>query len=63
MTGWMARDPDGSLWLYKKKPVKADNGVFMSENGKHPIQVDKTAFREKVTKFNSPVKVKIKFDV
>ena len=59
MKCYIARDCDGSLWLYKsRKPKKNEHGVFVPKNGDY-VQLDDTWFPE-ITFENSPQKVELK---
>ena len=57
---WIARDKNGSLYLYDKKPLKYDDWGFfesLSSNG-YQFQIHSKYFQE-VTFENSPQKVKM----
>lgn len=56
---WVARDEDGSLWLYTVKPVKAC-GMFHCSSVGGMFQIDDLVYPE-ITFENSPVKVKLLF--
>lgn len=56
---WVARDEDGSLWLYSAKPVKAC-GMFHCSSVGEMFQIDDSVYPE-ITYENSPVKVKLLF--
>ena len=55
---WIARDKDGELYFYSKKPVKLNN-CFASKNGHGIIMIDEQLFPE-VTFENSPREVELK---
>lgn len=62
---WIARDDDGSLWLYNMKPCKNKNlkrfTCTMDENGhwSEEYKLDSNSFPS-VTFENSPQRVEIK---
>ena len=56
---WVARDEDGTLWIYQGKPVKAC-GMFHCGSIGDMFQIDGSAYPE-ITFDNSPVKVKLMF--
>lgn len=56
---WVARDDDGSLWIYTTKPVKG-GGMFSCSATGDMFQIDDSVFPE-ITYDNSPVKVKLLF--
>ena len=58
MAYWLARDDDNSLYLYKGKPIKSDQGWFLGNDHDGYIKLSRTNFPE-VTLKNSPVKVDI----
>lgn len=55
---WIARDDDGSLWIYRTKPEES-LGMFCRSAG-GMIQIDDSAYPE-ITFENSPIKVKLLF--
>lgn len=55
---WVARDEDGSLWIYTGKPTKAA-GMFACPWGEM-FQIDESVYPE-ITYENSPIKVKLLF--
>lgn len=55
---WVARDEDGSLWIYTAKPTKAA-GMFGCAYG-DMFQINDSVYPE-ITYDNSPVKVKLLF--
>lgn len=57
MNLWIARDKDGSLYLYRKKPYKC-RGLFICDMG-NGMWLDKTQFPE-VTFENSPREIELK---
>lgn len=54
---WVARDGDGSLWIYTTKP-RGECGMFTSSDGGY--QIDGSTYPE-ITYENSPIKVKLLF--
>ena len=54
---WIARDSDGALFLYDKKPVKGRRG-FRVKLFTHSFRISSSNFPE-VTFENSPKRVKI----
>ena len=56
---WVARDDDGSLWIYTTKPVKSDGMFHCSATG-DMFQIDDSVYPE-ITYENSPIKVKLLF--
>lgn len=58
-TVWVARDDDGSLWVYTTKPVKA-GGMFHCSATGDMFQIDDSTYPE-ITYENSPRKVKVLF--
>lgn len=56
---WVARDDDGSLWIYTTKPVKG-GGMFSCSATGDMFQIDDSVYPE-ITFENSPVKVKLLF--
>lgn len=59
MKYYIARDCDGSLWLFKShKPKKNEYGIFVSEYRDY-VELDNTWF-PKVTFENSPQEVELK---
>lgn len=56
---WVARDDDGSLWIYTTKPVKG-GGMFSCSASGDMFQIDDSVYPE-ITFENSPVKVKLLF--
>lgn len=56
---WVARDDDGSLWIYTTKPRKCD-GMFCASASGDMIPIDDSVYPE-ITYENSPVKVKLLF--
>lgn len=56
---WVARDDDGSLWIYTTKPVKG-GGMFSCSATGDMFQIDDSVYPE-ITYDNSPVKVKLLF--
>lgn len=59
MKHWLARDVDGSLWIYKgRKPKTNEHGFFLSESNDF-TELNKEWFTE-VTFENSPIKVELK---
>lgn len=58
MKMWIARDKDGGLWLYDKKPRKNNDAFYCVTGGSSmPIYV---ASCSEVTFENSPMEVEIK---
>lgn len=58
MKFWIARDEEGSLYLYDNLPEKS-NGYFMPNRGYNSIVLDDELFSE-VTFENSPQEVELK---
>ena len=59
MKCYIARDCDGSLWMFKgQKPKKNEYGFFASKYGNY-VELDNTWFPE-VTFENSPQEVELK---
>lgn len=56
---WVARDGDGSLWIYTAKPVK-DCGMFSCSASGDCIPIGDSVYPE-ITYENSPIKVKLMF--
>ena len=56
---WVARDDDGTLWIYTAKPVKA-RGFFHAGSVGEMFQINESAYPE-ITFENSPIKVKLLF--
>lgn len=56
---WVARDEDGSLWIYTTKPVEAC-GIFHLGPTGDMMQIDNAGYPE-ITYENSPIKVKLMF--
>lgn len=56
---WVARDEDGSLWIYTAKPTKSC-GMFCCGAGGEMFQIDDSVYPE-ITYENSPIKVKLLF--
>lgn len=56
---WVARDDDGSLWIYTAKPVEAC-GMFHASASGDCIPIDDSVYPE-ITYENSPIKVKLLF--
>ena len=56
---WVARDVDGSLWIYTTKPVKSDGMFHCSATG-DMFQIDDSVYPE-ITFENSPIRVKLLF--
>ena len=56
---WVARDDDGSLWIYTAKPIEA-GGMFHCSATGDMFQIDDSVYPE-ITYDNSPVKVKLLF--
>lgn len=55
---WIARDKDGSLYLYSKKPIK-DERMFVTHGGTLDVlQLDKNSHPE-ITWENSPQRIEI----
>ena len=58
MTIWIARDSDGSLYVYRKKPLHNGGKTFIAQSSQW-WRIDKNAFPE-VTFGNSPIEVELK---
>lgn len=56
---WVARDEDGSLWIYTTKPNKSASMFCCSAAG-DMFQIDDSVYPE-ITYENSPIKVKLLF--
>lgn len=56
---WVARDDDGSLWIYTTKPVKG-GGMFSCSASGDMFQIDDSVYPE-ITFENSPIRVKLLF--
>lgn len=56
---WVARDDDGSLWIYTTKPVEA-GGMFHCSAVGEMFQINDSVYPE-ITFENSPIKVKLMF--
>lgn len=56
---WVARDEDGSLWIYTTKPVEAC-GMFHASASGDCIPIGDSVYPE-ITYENSPIKVKLLF--
>lgn len=56
---WVARDDDGSLWIYTTKPVEAC-GMFHCSAASEMFHIDDSVYPE-ITFENSPIKVKLLF--
>lgn len=56
---WVARDEDGSLWIYTTKPI-GGGGMFSCSATGDMFQIDESVYPE-ITYENSPVKVKLLF--
>lgn len=56
---WVARDDDGSLWIYTTKPIEG-GGMFSCSATGDMFQIDSSVYPE-ITYENSPVKVKLLF--
>lgn len=56
---WVARDDDGSLWIYTAKPVEAC-GMFHCSASGDCIPIEDSVYPE-ITYENSPIKVKLLF--
>lgn len=56
---WVARDDDGSLWIYTTKPVKSC-GMFHCSASGEMFQIDDSVYPE-ITFDNSPIRVKLLF--
>lgn len=56
---WVARDDDGSLWIYTHKPVKSC-GMFSCSTTGDMFPIDDSVYPE-ITFENSPVQVKLLF--
>ena len=54
---WIARDKDGSLYLYSKKPHK-DERMFVTNGTGDILQLDKNSHSE-ITWENSPQRIEI----
>ena len=54
---WIARDKDGSLYLYSKKPLK-DGRMFVTDGTGDMFQLDKNSHSE-ITWENSPQRIEI----
>ena len=59
-TAWIARDEDGSLWLYDKEPREGGGMFHMSAGGETMMSLPPESYHE-VTYELSPVKVKLLF--
>lgn len=56
---WIARDKDGSLWVFRSKPVREEK-IFNIELGLHKMMyLDESQFPS-VTWENSPQQVELK---
>ena len=61
MKFWIARDKDGSLWIFEEKPTFFEGGSsWVCNFGKNYAALDNSWFPE-VTFENSPKEVEIKF--
>lgn len=52
---WIARDKDGSLWLYSKEPERNDS-IFWNDD--EYLEIDKNSHSE-ITWENSPQQIEI----
>ena len=58
---WLARDEDGSLWLYEHKPQKY-NEIWLYRFSEPVIPVDKSLYPEVKWSDDEPTKVKLLID-
>ena len=56
---WIARDKDGDLYLYDKKPIREEDYFDLNTNSEYNTLLHSSYFPE-VTFENSPQKVEIK---
>lgn len=57
---WVARDDDGSLYVYDSKPIKA-YGIFHCGAGGDSMLIGNKGCYPEITFENSPVKIKLLF--
>lgn len=57
MTIWIARDHDGSLYVYRKKPLHNGGKTFIAQSSQW-WRIDKNEYPE-VTFENSPMEVEL----
>lgn len=62
---WLAKDSDGQLYMYYKKPVRYEGGFKTNPEEKHcSVHLNEEAFwflDKEVTWENSPREIEIKF--